>query len=146
MKIKKSFDDIIVYFDILGNKLSIDSDELLKNIITSVKNSEFIFRHKPFNELVKEQQKCQFYILVDFEPTEIDSFKFITKIIYNFLIVTNQHKSFMLDKIIIPYNENEIIIYGTEIFNWYEINIFTYSPSIRAQWENPKIIEEILKK
>ena len=115
MKLKKQYRGIIVYFDVLGDSLTLEKENILHNIILSLENFKFINREKPFDELIKEQQKHEKHILVEFEPKQFDELKFIVKSVYNFLVITNQHKKFMLDSINLMIDENEIIIYGTEL-------------------------------
>lgn len=145
MKIKKNYKGLTAYFDILGKELNIESDDILKNMLESIDGFKFIYKDQPFNTLVKEQQKNIKHILVTFEPEVHDELKFKIKAIYNFLVETNQHKSFSIDSIEIPMGDSTLIVYGIEILRKQLNDKTGFSPTIRSEWSNPILIEKILK-
>jgi hypothetical protein len=145
MKLKKRFNDITVCFEILDTEFSIKKEYVLKDILYSLENIKFINRDKPFNELIKIQQRYPDHILVDFEPEQTDAFKYLVKIVYNFLIVTDQVKHFMVENIHIHLDNTEVILYSSELLRKNVYNNVTFSPSIRSCWNNePNLIEKIL--
>ncbi len=145
MKLKKSYPGLTVYFDVLGDSLTISYDDILKNMLESIQGFKFIYKEQPFNTLVREQQKHIKHILVSFEPETHDELKFKIKAIYNFLVETNQHKAFSIDNIEIPHGEDILIVYGVEISRKQLNDKTGFSPTIRAEWSNPTLIEKILK-
>ena len=145
MKIKKNYKGLTAYFDILGKELNIESDDILKNMLESIDGFKFIYKDQPFNTLVKEQQKNIKHILVTFEPEVHDELKFKIKVIYNFLVETNQHKSFSIDSIEIPMGDDTLIVYGIEILRKQLNDKTGFSPTIRSEWSNPMLLEKILK-
>lgn len=146
MILKKQYRGIIVYFDIVGDSLTLNNENILNDIITSLDDFKFINREQPFNKLVKEQQKYNKHILVEYEPKMFDEQKFIVKAIYNFLVETNQHTKFILDRVNLIIDDDEIIIYGAELLRENLSNNTTFSPTIRACWNKPDLIEKILKR
>ncbi len=147
MKLKKIYNDnVVIYFEILNSVLVLENEKILEDIIISLSNFVFINRNKPFNELIKIQQKYPKHILIDFDSSSFDELKFIIKSIYNFLIETNQLKNFIIDSMEIPIENSCIIVYATEIMQNKITNNITFSPTIRSYWSNPLLIECILKK
>lgn len=146
MKLKKQFENIIIYFDIHGNSLSLEKENVLVDIINSLDDFKFINRDQTFDNLIKIQQKYPKHILVNYEPKQFDELKFKIKSIYNFLSVTNQIKNFMLDSIETTIDDETIIIYSTEILREDISSNTTFSPLIRSQWTNPDLVEKILLK
>ena len=147
MKLKKTYNNIKLYFDLRHNKIAIEKENILKNMIESLDCFKFIDKNKPFNDLIKEQQKHPKHILVDFVPKPLDEFKFIIKAVYNFLIETNQEHILMIDEMHVDIDDDELIIYSTECIRTNLNTNTTISPSIRACWVyNPKLIEHIIKR
>lgn len=145
MLLKKQYRSTIINFSIQGNSLSINDETVLESIITSLDGFKFINKNQSFNDLVKIQQKYPKHILIDKDTKPFDELKFIIKVVYNFLAETNQLKNFMLENIEMIIDGNEITIFNTEIFRD-KIELTTFSPTIRGSWNNPLLIEKILKK
>jgi len=153
MILKKTIDDIQCYFEIKRNVIILEQEEILIDIIKSLNYFKFINKSKPFNELIKEQQKNKKYIMVDFNSKPIDEFKFIYRAVFNFLTETDQTTNFDIDRIIFPFNNDEIILYGLEQFfmfdeHGYKINLpndISFSPTIRSCWvTDPELSEKII--
>ena len=68
-------------------------EKSFKKIISSVS-----FPFNPFNELIKTQQQHSKFILIDKDLNHCDEFRFLIKVIYNYLTETDQHKNFILEK------------------------------------------------
>ena len=154
MILKKTIENTILYFEIKGSTLVLEQEKILIDIVKSLNDFKFINKKQPFNDLIKEQQKHQKFILVDFNFKPFDELKFLCKAVFNFLIETEQTKKFMIDVIEIKIGNDAIVVYGTEQFfiydeHGYKINSFkeiTFSPTIRTQWSDPTLIEKILLK
>ena len=136
---------MIIYFEIIGDKLSLEKEEIIENIIISLDGIKFIHKNQPFNDWIKEQQKYNKHILVDFIPKPLDELKFIVKAIYNFLVETNQISYFMIDCVEMVFEKNKIIVYATELLRENLQHNTTFSPTVRSCWENPRLIEKILR-
>lgn len=147
MRLKKSFQNITLYFEIKYDRTFLESDIILDDILKSLYGFKFINRGKPYNDLMKEQQKYNKHILVDFQIEPFMELKFMIKAIYNFLLETNQIDYFMIDEMHIETDNGVIIIYATECLRKHLGENATISPTIRACWgSNPSLVEHILKK
>lgn len=154
MIIKKTIGNTKLYFEIKGSTLVLEKEKILTDIINSLNGFKFINKNKPFNELIKEQQKHQKFILVNFDSKPFDEFKLLCKVVFNFLTETDQTNNFMIDIIEIKNGDDDIVIYGTDQFFAYDehgykvkfTNGISFSPTIRMHWSEPKLIEKILLK
>ncbi len=146
MKLKKQYGSVKLCFDVLNNKIDIASEIILIDILNSLDNFAFINRDQPFDELLKKQQKYKKYILVSFEPTEIDALKFKVNAVNNFLSATNQTKFFMLNYIEEKIGDATIVIDGLEVLREKFDDSVSFSPTIRTEWSNPLLSEKIIKR
>lgn len=147
MQLKKHFGVVTLYFDINGNTVTIDEEGILEDIVTSLEGITFIYNDQPFNDLVKEQQKTQKHILVDFKPSVFDELKFMMKSIYSFLDYTNQLSNFIIDRFEVVQDGETIIVYSTELLRRSLSDKTTFSPTVRSFWKtNPLKSETIIKR
>jgi len=147
VKLKKKYNNITLFFEIRNDRLILEFEDILTNILESLNDFKFINKEKPFNDLIKEQQKHPKHILVNFNLCVFDELRFIIKVVYNFLIETKQIKYFMIEEMHVKNDDYDIIIYSDECLRKSFESDTSFSPSIRASWSNkPKLIEKILKK
>lgn len=144
MQIKIVYEFGELTFDVINDTIHLEETDTLLSLITSLNGFVFLNKNKPFNELVKLQQKHQKYILVDGDTFPLDNYRYISKIIYNFLVLTNQTDKFILDNITFKHNDTILKLFGIESLVT-KFESITVSPTIRADWSNPILIEKIIK-
>lgn len=132
-----------MWFNVLGDTVTIDNDEVLDNIVCSLENIVFINRDQPFESLIKHQQKHYKHILVDFVPKPFNECHYMVSAINNFLAATSQNQSFMLDRIVINDGDG-LTLFGTEYLRENISATTTFSPTIRSYWVDSLTIEKIL--
>ncbi len=147
MKLKKTYNGCVIIFDIIGTTTTLTSSDILGSLIESLMNIKFINRTMEFNDLIKIQQKYKKYILVDYDTQPLDELKLLSTVIYNFLIITKQHNILFPEEIHLTNDDSnsEIIIFSTEKLNISQLGNFTVSPTIRAEWIDPIMIENIIR-
>lgn len=145
MQIKKEFDEMIIFFNVLGNTVDIEKIDILENSLLSAFQVKLIKRDKPFNEMIKLQQKYSKHIIVDYEIGQFDDFRLLVRIVKNFLRETSQVKFFSLDRIELK-NENGLIMFEPDLLRIPIGEKATISPVIRSCWLDPNLIEKIFRK
>ena len=146
MKLKKQFNEITLYFEILNFDNELQQESVLEDLIVSLTDIKLIYRTQPFDDLIKVQQQYPKHILTTFEPKPFDEVKLLISSIYNFLVETNQYRNFMIDNVELNYKNNAIVAYGTEGLLVGLDDKTTFSPLVRSCWRNPLLVEQILKK
>jgi len=144
MKIKKYYGSYTVIFDLLNDETEIMFEKELDDIFFSFEESTIINKTLPYNDLIKLQQTNPKHILINNEVKPLDHIRLLLKFINNFLYITQQTKSFIVDSLIL-HGEKEIIAYGSEIYQ-YPIENITFSPTARLKWSNPQLINKIIDK
>ena len=146
MTLKNYFGNIVINFSIKQDNIKLVDIDILEILMNSLNGFKFINKNKPFNELIKTQQQHSKFILIDKDLNPCDEFRFLIKVIYNYLTETDQHKSFILENIEINIDsKSSIIIYDTDILRD-KFNIISFSPTIRSEWsQQPDIMEKIIR-
>lgn len=146
MTLKNYFGNIVINFSIKHDNIKLVDIDILEILMNSLNGFKFINKNKPFNELIKTQQQHSKFILIDKDLNHCDEFRFLIKVIYNYLTETDQHKNFILENIEINIDsKSSIVIYDTDILRD-KFNIISFSPTIRSEWsQQPDIMEKIIR-
>lgn len=146
MQIRLDHKNISLIFDVFGDDIKLNRVDLLFDALDSIDDFKFIYKNQKFDELIKEQKKYNKFILVTFKPKPMDELKFKTRLVYNFLVETQQHKKFMLSSLEIKGGDTTLILTGVELLNEIFSEDTAFSPTIRCCWDNTLECEKILTK
>ncbi len=143
MKLKKNYNTITINFEILKDSFIIANEDILHNLVTSFEYSVLLNKKTNFNDLLKLQQKNPKFILIDNDAlTYLDNYRLIIKLINSFLSITKQTHTFILDSVEFNHN-NHLTVSGMEYYQG-SLKNATFSPMIRSEWINSRVIEEII--
>lgn len=144
MKIKKHYGVITISFEVQGKYAPLTDGNILSDIASCLTSIKLINKNKPFDDLIKLQQKNPKHILVDFDPDPLDELRFFVNTIQNFLTETNQSQ-FIFSCLTVAADTGELVFYPTDWLDQKTSNNITFSPFIRCDWKNnPTLTEKIL--
>lgn len=142
MRIKKCYGAYVIIFEILSDTSEILLESELEQICFSFEDSTLLDKRLPYNDLIKLQQKFNKHILIAENIKPFDELRILLKFLTNFLVITKQFNNFFIESITFR-GEDEIIAYGTEIFQG-DISSISFSPTARMGWTNPQLLDKII--
>ena len=141
MTIKKVFRNVELIINLLGDTTTVKDENIMEDICMSFFNVVCLDKNEEFNSLIKKQQQNSNHILMP-NPKPFDEIRILLKMLNNFLLLTEQFTNFSIESIIVI-EDDEIYAHGTEMYLG-DISEITFSPSTRAHWTNPQLIQTIL--
>ena len=144
MQLKKIIGSFTITFNIHGFNEKIEHFDTLKSIFLSFENTLIVHRTIKVEELMKINQSGKSTIITDSNIHIYDEIRILVKLVSNFFIFTNQAQHFTLEVIEKEIDDGVIIVYGTEVYNG-NLKEITFSPSIRAKWKNPQLINNLIE-
>jgi len=141
MTIKKVFRNVELIINLIGETTLVKNENIMEDICMSFNGVVCLNKNEEFNSLIKKQQQNNNHILMP-NPKAFDEIRILLKMLNNFLLLTEQFTNFSIESIIIL-GEDEIYAHGTEMYLG-KISEITFSPSARAHWTNPQLMQTIL--